>query len=334
LNVTPFGSVPVSIQVGAGVPVAVTVKVPAVPTVYVVLFALVIAGAEFIVNVKLWLAFGVTPFCAVIVIGYVPPAVGVPDRIPVAALNVMPFGSVPLTFSVGAGVPVAVTANVAAMPAVNVALFALVIAGAESTVNVKLWLAFGATPFCAVIVIGYVPPAVGVPDRIPVAALNVTPAGKAPLSLHVGEGAPIATAVNAPARPSVKVALFALVIAGAESTVNVKPWLAFGVTPFCAVIVIGYVPVTVGIPDRTPVAELKVTPFGSIPLSLHVGAGAPVAVTANVPAVPSANVALFALVIAGAESNVSVTLSKMLWFPALISRISSSWPAVTVAPLV
>jgi len=45
LNVTPAGSEPVSLSVGAGVPVAVTVNVPAVPTVNVVLLALVIDGA-------------------------------------------------------------------------------------------------------------------------------------------------------------------------------------------------------------------------------------------------------------------------------------------------
>jgi hypothetical protein len=270
----------------------------------------------------------------VIVIGYVPPAVGIPARTPVAALNVTPVGSVPLSLNAAAGTPVAVIVNVPAVPIVNVALFALVIAGAEFTVSVKLWLAFGTTPFCAVIVIGYVPLAVGIPQRIPVAALNVTPLGNVPLSLNAGAGAPIAATVNVPAVPSVNVALFALVIVGADITVSVKLWLAFGATPFCAVIVIGYVPPAIGIPARTPVAALNVTPVGSVPLSLHVGAGAPVAVAVKVPTEPAVNVALFALVIAGAEFIVSDTSSKSLWFPALINRISSSCPAVTVAPLV
>jgi hypothetical protein len=44
LNVTPLGSVPVSVRLGVGDPVVVTVKIPAVPAVNVVLFALVIAG--------------------------------------------------------------------------------------------------------------------------------------------------------------------------------------------------------------------------------------------------------------------------------------------------
>ena len=45
LNVTPLGSVPVSVRDGAGAPVVVTVKLPAVPTVNVVLLALVMPGA-------------------------------------------------------------------------------------------------------------------------------------------------------------------------------------------------------------------------------------------------------------------------------------------------
>jgi len=67
-NVTPLGSVPVSVRVGVGAPVVVTVKLPAVPTVNVVVFALVIAGAWFTFNVKLWLAAVPTPLLAVIVI--------------------------------------------------------------------------------------------------------------------------------------------------------------------------------------------------------------------------------------------------------------------------
>jgi hypothetical protein len=69
-NVTPLGSVPVSVSVGAGVPVVVTVRLPAVPTVNVVLLALVIAGATcavFTVRVKAWLAGLATPLVAVIV---------------------------------------------------------------------------------------------------------------------------------------------------------------------------------------------------------------------------------------------------------------------------
>ena len=53
-----------------------------------------------------------------------------------------------------------------------------------------------------------------------------------------------------------------------------------------------------GVPDRTP-EELNVTPEGRDPASENVGAGNPVAVKVNEPAVLTVNVALFALVIAG-----------------------------------
>src|SRR5437588_141025 len=52
LYVTPVGRMPVWMIDGAGKPVAVTVKVPAIPTRNVVAFALVIAGASFTVSVN------------------------------------------------------------------------------------------------------------------------------------------------------------------------------------------------------------------------------------------------------------------------------------------
>jgi hypothetical protein len=69
-NVTPLGSVPVSLNVG-GVgkewPVL-TVNVPAVPTVKVVPLALVILGTSFTVRVNgVCTASGLTPLLAVIV---------------------------------------------------------------------------------------------------------------------------------------------------------------------------------------------------------------------------------------------------------------------------
>ena len=64
-NVTPVGSVPVSLSAGVGKPVVVTVKLPAVPTVKVVLLALVMAGAWLTVRVKVWVASLPTPLEAV-----------------------------------------------------------------------------------------------------------------------------------------------------------------------------------------------------------------------------------------------------------------------------
>jgi hypothetical protein len=58
LKVTPVGSVSVmlSLNIGAGTPLAVTMKLPAEPTVKIVLEALVKAGAELTVKVKVWVA--------------------------------------------------------------------------------------------------------------------------------------------------------------------------------------------------------------------------------------------------------------------------------------
>jgi hypothetical protein len=58
-----------------------------------------------------------------------------------------------------------------------------------------------------------------------------------------------------------------------------------------------------GVPLRTPVVVLKVTPLGSAPNSLSVGFGVPVAVTVKLPAKPSTNVVLIALIITGALLN-------------------------------
>ena len=72
MNVTPEGNAPDSDSVGVGVPVAVTLNVPATPTVNEALGALVITGATVAgttVNVKLCVAFVPTPFCAVKISG-------------------------------------------------------------------------------------------------------------------------------------------------------------------------------------------------------------------------------------------------------------------------
>ena len=74
--------------------------------------------------------FEPTPLFAVNVILYVPPVpvAGMPLRTP--ALKVTPLGNVPDSPIVGTGNPVAVTVNDPAVPAVNVVLAPLVIAGA------------------------------------------------------------------------------------------------------------------------------------------------------------------------------------------------------------
>ena len=79
----------------------------------------------------------------------------------------------------------------------------------------KLCVASAPTPLCAVNKIGKVPVAVGVPLNTPVAVLNVTPAGRAPDSLRVGVGEPVALTVKVPGNPAVNVAELALVTVAA-----------------------------------------------------------------------------------------------------------------------
>ena len=67
VKVTLLGNAPVSPNDAVGVPVVVTVKVPAVPTVNVALLELVITGAVFTVSVKLCVPSVPIPLCAVIV---------------------------------------------------------------------------------------------------------------------------------------------------------------------------------------------------------------------------------------------------------------------------
>lgn len=73
----------------------------------------------------------------------------------------------------------------------------------------------------AVKVIEYTPalPGSGVPLRTP--PLKPTPAGKAPFSMIVGVGDPVAVTVNAPPAAVTNVVLFALLMAGAEPPVAV-----------------------------------------------------------------------------------------------------------------
>ncbi len=140
--------------------------------------------------------------------------------------------------------------------------------------SVKGWVASGRFPFAAVMVIGYelAVPAAGVPESTPVVELRVTPVGRAPVSLNVGGGLPVAVTVKVPAVPTVNVVALAEVMVGGTGTVvteSVKLWVAFGRTPLAAVMVIGYegLDPMIGVPESTPVVELRVTPPGRAPVS-------------------------------------------------------------------
>jgi hypothetical protein len=130
LNVTPDGSVPASLSIGMGAPVAVTVNEPSAPMSKVMALALLIIGAWPTINVKLCVAELPTPLRALKVMKYVPlvPAAGVPLNKPLEAVNVIPDGSAPVSLKLGVGEPVAVTVNEFMVPMLKTALLALVIA--------------------------------------------------------------------------------------------------------------------------------------------------------------------------------------------------------------
>ena len=147
----------------------------------------------------------------------------------------------------------------------------------------------------------YVPATVEVPLSTPLEVLNVIPLGSAPVTESWGRGKPVTVTVNDPIRPTGNVVLATLVIAGAVTDVSKKFCVSFGRTPFWTEKVIGKIPPMVGLPARTPVNVLNVTPVGNAPVSVKVGAGKPLAVTVNVLDAPAVNVALSALVISGAR---------------------------------
>jgi len=141
--------------------------------------------------------------------------------------------------------------------------------------------------------------------------------------------------VKLPSAATVKVAVFGLVIAGAvpADIVRVKLCTALGSTPLAAVKVNGYVPCVpaAGVPDKNPVAALKVTPEGRAPDSESVGAGDPVAVTVKPPALPTVDVVALALVIAGA---VPTDVTVVMTVEVLLPGVGSPPPELTVAVLV
>ena len=113
---------------------------------------------------------------------------------------------------------------------------------------------------------------------MPVAAVKVTPVGRVPVIERVGIGEPVAVTVNAPAVPSVKLVLLALVMMGASLIVMLKFCVASGKTPLVAVTTPAKVPRAVGVPEITP-ADDRVSPVGSEPVVTEKVIGAvPVAV--------------------------------------------------------
>jgi hypothetical protein len=154
VHVVTLAVIPLNVTVPVD-PKFAPVIVTGVPTVPEFVDRLVIAGPWFTVSVKVCWAAVPMPLLAANVRVYVPlvPAAGDPPSVPVPlalVVNVTPLGSAPDSLSEAVGVPVVVTVNVEDTPIANVVLFALVIVGAWSTVNVKACEAGVPTPLLAV----------------------------------------------------------------------------------------------------------------------------------------------------------------------------------------
>src|SRR6185437_12801021 len=136
---------------------------------------------------------------------------------------------------------------------------------------------------------------------------RLTPVGGVSVSVIVAVGEPGAVTVKVPPVPATKLALSALVKAGADCaalTVSVKDCVAAVPTPLSALKCNVYVPAAADEPTVSVALPLllvpRLTPVGGVSVSVIVAVGEPDAVTVKVPPVPAAKLALSALVNAGA----------------------------------
>ena len=137
----PEGSALMVLQVMVlGVPLASNWKVwPAVPTVKLVMLAVVMAALSLTVSEKLWVTEPEV-LLALNTITWVPPvpAAGVPEMTPVVAFRTRLLGKEPESMvKVGPGNPLAASVKLPAVPTAKVLAVALVNTGALPTVSVK-----------------------------------------------------------------------------------------------------------------------------------------------------------------------------------------------------
>lgn len=198
-NVTPDGSAPVSLSVGVGTPVVVTLNVPAAPTVNVALLPLVIAGGLSTVIVNAVAAEDCPKVSLrVSVIEIVVCVVGVPDTTPVLELSDSPSAGRPVALQVSVPLPVPANVNEYGLPtvagfAVNCACV-VAIAGAGGLLTVMAnGVAVEDCPNVSLTVTMMLMEAfdVGVPARTP-AALSDSPSAGRPVALHVSVPVPVA----------------------------------------------------------------------------------------------------------------------------------------------
>ena len=134
-------------------------------------------------------------------------------------------------------------------------------------------------------------------------SVKVRPLGSDPDSARAGGGYPVARMVRCRAAPTLALMVRIFLMAGARVTVRVNGWVAVPLL-FLAVRVSGYTPAAAfaGVPEIVAVPSpqsVSLTPDGSRPVPVILGAGSPVAVTVNVNATPNAAVAAEALVKTG-----------------------------------
>ena len=150
VKVRPLGSDPDSARAGGGYPVARMVRCSAAPTLVLVAWIFLMAGARVTVRVNAWVAVPFL-FLAVRVSGYTPAAAfpGVPEMVAVPSLlsaNLTPEGSRPVLAILGAGSPVVVTVNLNAAPNGTVVSEPLVKPGLDVTVAGVIAIIQGADP--------------------------------------------------------------------------------------------------------------------------------------------------------------------------------------------
>ena len=159
---------------------------------------------------------------------------------------------------------------------------------------------------------------------------KVTPWGRAPDSVRLGVGAPLARTVKLNVDPTVAAALVPVLIDGRALTVSTNAWVTVP-TEFVAVSVIGYTPPAVvdGLPLKVAVPLMlvrNVIPEGSLPDSLRIVGSTPRVVTLKFSVVPAVAVAAAALVNEGTFCPVDVpaalTVRVNVWVvvpPALVA---------------
>src|SRR5664280_1803881 len=224
--------------------------------------------------------------------------------------------------------------------------------GIWATVSLKVCVAVP-PEFVAEMVIVYSPPvpALGVPDNeaVPLPlSVKVSPAGRLPVSVSAGCGAPLVLTVKLKVEPTVAVADAALVIFGAPVTVRTNDWV---VEPaeFFAVIVNGKTPALVAGPVMSAVPSpllLKLTPGGSVPDLLRLVVKVADWLLASVVTVKS-KVALTATVVDAAlvktgtlapDVPAALTVRVKVWVaepPALVAlSVSVEVPAAAVPAMV